>query len=84
MGDYAGIDETGTLRMQLDLRLDCQPISGSIRTERGAEERFVGWLGFAGAVERLRQRQHRSPVQAGDQTGAPRDAATTTERSSGR
>jgi hypothetical protein len=55
MDDYASVNEDGALHVRLDLRLDLQPIRGTLRTEQGAEEPFVGWLGFAGALERLRQ-----------------------------
>ena len=55
MNDYAGVNEDGLLHVRLDLRLDLQPITGTVRTEQGAEEPFVGWLGFAGALERLRE-----------------------------
>jgi hypothetical protein len=41
------------LSVRLDLQLDRQPIAGRLRTERGADECFVGWLGFAAALERL-------------------------------
>ena len=33
--------------------LDRQPISGRLRSERGADERFVGWLGFVEALKRV-------------------------------
>jgi hypothetical protein len=46
--------------MQLDLRLDRQPITGRLRTEWGADERFVGWLGFVEALKRL-QEQRKEP-----------------------
>jgi hypothetical protein len=49
-------DRTGRdryLRMQLELRLDRQPIDGRIRPEEGEEEAFVGWLGFVEALTRL-------------------------------
>ena len=81
MDDHASIDEQSALRVQLELHLDHQPISGRLRTERGAEEQFVGWLGFAGAVEQLRQRQARSVEQPGDQAGALAMRQRQTERS---
>ena len=37
--------------------LDRQPISGRLRPERGAEEPFVGWLGFVDALKRLNERK---------------------------
>jgi hypothetical protein len=46
-----------TLRVQLELRLDGRPVSGALRTEEGAEERFVGWIEFVGALDRLHRRQ---------------------------
>jgi hypothetical protein len=41
------------LRVQLELELDRQPIAGRLHTEQGTDERFVGWLGFVAALERL-------------------------------
>jgi hypothetical protein len=55
MDDYASVNEDGVLHVRLDLRLDLQPIAGTLRTEQGVDEPFVGWLGLAGALERLRQ-----------------------------
>jgi hypothetical protein len=52
MLDDHGTDEN-VLRLRLDVRLDGQPISGALRTEEGAEERFVGWLEFVGALDKL-------------------------------
>jgi hypothetical protein len=37
----------------LDLHVDTRPIRGRLRTERGAEEPLVGWLGFADALRRV-------------------------------
>jgi hypothetical protein len=59
------IDRTGeerVLRVQLELHLDSQPVTGLLRSERGADEAFVGWLGFVDALKRLHE---------------PPDAATT-------
>jgi hypothetical protein len=52
--------DEGTLRLQLDVCLDRNPISGALRTEQGAEERFVGWLEFVGALDRLHRLQTES------------------------
>jgi len=60
-----------TLRLRLDVRLDRQPITGRLRTEGGAEESFVGWLGFADALRRLRDRAAAAPDRPDD---APGDA----------
>jgi hypothetical protein len=57
--DGTGTEE-GTLRLQLDVRLDRDPISGALRTQEGAEERFVGWLEFVGALDRLHRLQMES------------------------
>jgi hypothetical protein len=54
-------DEDRVLRVQLELHLDSQPVTGLLRSERGADEAFVGWLGFVDALKRLHE---------------PRDAAT--------
>ena len=43
--------------MQLEMNLDRQPISGCLRPKRGAEEQFVGWLGFVDALKRLNERK---------------------------
>ena len=56
MPDGTDTNET-TLRLQLDVRLDRAPISGALRTEEGAEEQFVGWLEFVGALDRLHRRR---------------------------
>jgi hypothetical protein len=44
------------LRVRLDLHLDREPICGRLRAEGGADERFVGWLGFVDALKRLQER----------------------------
>lgn len=48
-------DEGRALRVQLELYLDSQPIWGYLRTDSGASERFVGWLGFVAALKRLHE-----------------------------
>ena len=58
-------DETGTgqdhpLRVQLDLNLDRQPVSGRLRTQWGADERFEGWLSFVDALKRLQEQRRES------------------------
>jgi hypothetical protein len=55
--DHSSRDEDPVLRVQLELHLDRQPISGRLRLERGAEEPFVGWLGFVDALKRLNERK---------------------------
>jgi hypothetical protein len=54
--DQAASEEADVLRLQLELHLDREPITGRLRTRWGAEERFVGWLGFVDALRRLQQR----------------------------
>lgn len=56
MDDLPASEEAHVLRLQLELNLDREPISGRLRNQRGAEEPFVGWLGFVDALRRL-QRQ---------------------------
>jgi len=43
------------LRVQLELHVDREPISGRLVPEKGPEEAFVGWLGFVDALERSRE-----------------------------
>jgi hypothetical protein len=50
------------LTVRLDLNLDREPICGRLRTERGADERFVGWLGFVDALKRLHDSERRRPT----------------------
>jgi hypothetical protein len=76
MDDRAGNDEDHPLSMQLDLYLDRRPISGRLRTEWGAEERFEGWLGFVDALKRLQEQQAPSADRASGRH-TPGDAATT-------
>lgn len=53
MDDQARHDEDRALSVHLDLCLDRQPVSGRLRTQHGDDERFVGWLGFVDALQRL-------------------------------
>jgi hypothetical protein len=55
MDDETGADQDHPLRVQLDLDLDRQPVSGRLRTQWGADERFEGWLGFVDALKRLQE-----------------------------
>jgi hypothetical protein len=57
MDDHHGTDRDRELHIQLDLQLDRQPIAGRVHTEQGADEPFVGWLGFVAALERLQSRE---------------------------
>jgi hypothetical protein len=60
-----------TLRLRLDVQLDRQPITGRLRTDGGAEETFVGWLGFADALRRLHERAAATPDRSDDPPGDP-------------
>jgi hypothetical protein len=53
MNDQHRTDRDRELHVRLDLQLDRQPVAGRLRSEWGADERFVGWLGFVAALERL-------------------------------
>jgi hypothetical protein len=49
-------DRTGkdrALRVQLEVHLDRQPVTGRLRAEQGADEPFTGWLGFVETLKRL-------------------------------
>ncbi len=67
MDDRAGAGEEGVIRVQLELHLRRQPISGLLRSERGSEQRFVGWLGFIDALTRLQEQG-----ETGADPGGPR------------
>jgi hypothetical protein len=66
MDDQAGPEEADVLRLQLELDLSREPISGRLRMQRGAEERFVGWLGFIDALKRLQQQDEGSADPAAE------------------
>jgi len=66
MNDTPSSGEERTLSVRLDVQLDREPIGGRLRTERGAEERFVGWLGFVDALKRLQEIERRRPADQGD------------------
>lgn len=70
MNDQPAFEEANVLRLQLELHLDREPISGRLRTRWGAEEQFVGWLGFVDALRRLQQQDE----GAADPTGEPADS----------
>jgi hypothetical protein len=55
MAEVIRADEDQVLSVTLEVSLDRQPISGRLRTERGADEHFVGWLGFVDALKRLHE-----------------------------
>jgi hypothetical protein len=50
-------DDEAPLTLQLELQLAREPISGRLRGEHGADEEFVGWLGFVEALRRLSEAQ---------------------------
>ena len=53
MDEQADSGEERTLSVRLDLQLAGAPTRGRLRTVGGAEEHFVGWLGFVDALKRL-------------------------------
>jgi hypothetical protein len=57
MDDQARPTEDRSLRVQLDLHLGSDPISGSLRSEHVPAEQFVGWLGFVEALRRVAEAQ---------------------------
>jgi hypothetical protein len=60
MEEQIRTDEDRGLSVTLDVCLDRQPICGRLRTERGTDEQFVGWLGFVDALKRLHQLEDQS------------------------
>jgi uncharacterized protein YbjT (DUF2867 family) len=61
MDDPAHDDQGDVLSVQLDLQLDRQPITGRLRTTGGADERFVGWLGFVDALKSVAEARTDGP-----------------------
>ncbi len=61
MDDHTDDDEDGALSVQLDVHLDRQPVTGRLRTTHGADERFVGWLGFANALRSVHEAATKRP-----------------------
>jgi hypothetical protein len=66
MDDRSGRDEERTLSLRLEVQLDRQPIGGRLRTDWGAEETFVGWLGFVDALRRLHDLRGPAPDHPAD------------------
>jgi hypothetical protein len=58
--EQIGSDEDRVVSVRLDVCLDRQPITGRLRTERGADEQFVGWLGFVDALKRVHELEDQS------------------------
>jgi len=57
-------DEGRMLSVRLDVHLDRQPISGRLRTDRGEDEQFVGWLGFIDTLRRLQEFERKPEADA--------------------
>lgn len=76
MGNQAGTGEGRELSVQLDINLDRLPVTGRLRSPGGADERFVGWLGFVDALRRVHALTE-PPAEASDKRPPPRDEATT-------
>ena len=53
MNENRRSDVDRVLRVQLELHVDREPISGRLVPEKGPEEAFVGWLGFVDALKRM-------------------------------
>ena len=56
-----GMDEAAdrALVVELELHLDRRPLSGCLRGREGAEQAFVGWLGFLEALQLLADHEGR-------------------------
>ena len=59
-------EEEQVLHVHLELVLDRRPVLGTLRAGGRVEERFVGWLGFLGALQRLSGQR---AIDAGDPAG---------------
>jgi hypothetical protein len=60
MDDEPRNDADRALQVQLEVHLEHQPVTGRLRTGWGADEPFLGWLGFVEALRRLQARGPRS------------------------
>jgi hypothetical protein len=66
MDDHAR-GEDRALTVRLELHLDRDPICGRLRTDRGGEEQFVGWLGFVDALKRVQElERHPDPREGAE------------------
>jgi hypothetical protein len=62
MDEQAHSGEERTLSVRLDLQFAGAPTRGRLRTVGGAEEHFVGWLGFVEGLHELEvDRETRKP-----------------------
>jgi hypothetical protein len=59
MDHESAADEEDVLSVRLDVVFGRQPVQGRLRTPTGAEEPFVGWVGFVDALPRLHERENR-------------------------
>jgi hypothetical protein len=53
MSDQARPNDNRPLRVQLELHLNSDPVSGCLRSDWGRDEWFEGWLGFVEALRRM-------------------------------
>lgn len=65
-------EEMAVMGLSLEVDLDSEPISGSIRVADEAPERFVGWLGITALLEAVRKKgaiagERYTPARAEDQ-----------------
>lgn len=67
MDDRHPAEDDPPLSVQLDVYLDRQPVTGRLRAAWGADERFVGWLGFVDALKRLHEHREAPAGSAGEQ-----------------
>ena len=58
-----------TLRLRLDVQLDCEPICGRLYTIEGEEEQFVGWLGFVDALRNMQELREQADDDANEEPG---------------
>jgi hypothetical protein len=59
-------DQECRLSVHLELCMDRRPISGRLRTDYGADEWFVGWLGFVEALKALHEIEEARRLTKGD------------------
>jgi hypothetical protein len=54
------------LRLEIDVQLDIEPITGRLRAEHGPEFEFTGVLELLGLIDRIRDSREHPPAGEGE------------------